>query len=109
MPAVNVRIDVAAPPVGTVNGLGRVTLTPAGVVPTQEAAKLTGPLNPLMEERVTVLNFVPSGVRLIVAGVGWVMKSGVIPDAIRGLLGVTFTCSVAVCEIAPLDAVTVNG
>jgi hypothetical protein len=37
------------------------------------------------------------------------MKYGVTPDEIRGLLGVTFTCNVAVCEIAPLDAVTVNG
>jgi len=84
-------------------------LTPAGVVPTHDAAKLTWPLNPLMEERVTVLNFAASGVRLIVAGVGWEMKSGVTPDEIRVLLGVTFTCNVAVCEIAPLDAVTVNG
>jgi len=50
--------------------LGRVILTPAGVVPTHDAAKLTGPLNPLMDERVTVLNFAASGVRLIVAGVG---------------------------------------
>jgi hypothetical protein len=65
-----VRVEVAALPVGTVTGLGRLTLTPVGVVPTHEAAKLTGPLNPLMEERVTVLNFVASGVRLIVAGVG---------------------------------------
>jgi len=86
-----------------------VTLTPAGVVPTHEAVKLTWPLNPLMEERVTVLNFVASGVRLIVAGVGWEMKSGVTPEEIRGLLGVTFTSSVPLCEIAPLDAVTVNG
>ena len=70
MPAVSVRVEVAAPSVGTVNGLGRVMLTPAGVVPTHDAAKLTGPLNPLMDERVTVLNFAASGVRLIVAGVG---------------------------------------
>ena len=91
-PAVNVRVEVVAPLVGTVTGLGRLTLTPAGAAPTHEAARLTSPLNPLMEERVTVENFVASGVRLIVAGVGWEAKSGVTPDdATREPLGLTIT------------------
>jgi len=86
-----VRVDVAVPPVGTVTGLGRLTLTPVGVVPIHEADRVTGLLNPLMDERVTVENFVASGVRVIVAGAGWETKSGVTSDEIRGLLGDTIT------------------
>ena len=108
-PALSVRVEAAAPPVGTVTGLGRLKLTPVGAVPAHVAARLTSPLNPLMEERVRVENFVASGVRLIVAGVGWETKSGVTPVEISVLLGVTITWTVAVCDIAPLDAVTVNG
>ena len=86
------RVEVTEPPVGTVTGLGRLTLTPAGAVPIHEAARLTWPLNPLMEERVTVENFVASGVKLIVAGVGCEAKSGVTPDdASREPLGLTIT------------------
>ena len=108
-PALSVRVEVAVPPVSTFMGLGRLKLTPAGAVPVHEAATLTCPLNPFMDEIVTVENFVASGVRLIVAGAGWETKSGVAPVEIRVLLGVTFTWRVAVCEIAPLDAVTVKG
>jgi hypothetical protein len=62
-----------------------------------------------MDEIVTVENFVASGVRLIVTGVGCEMKSGVTPVEIMVLLGATFTWRVAACDIAPLDAVTLNG
>ena len=50
--------------------------------------KLTWPLNPLMEEKGDRAEL--RSVRrwkLIVAGVGWEMKSGVTPDEIRVLLG----------------------
>jgi hypothetical protein len=91
-PAVKVRVVVVEPPVGTVTGLGRLTLTPAGAVPSHEAARLTSPLNPLMEERVTVEYFVASGVRLIVEGVGREAKSGVTTDDASKLpLGLTIT------------------
>jgi hypothetical protein len=63
-----------------------------------------------MDERVTVEYFVASGVRLIVAGVGREAKSGVTPDDASKLpLGLTITWRVAVCVMAPLDALTVNG
>ena len=90
-------------------GLDRLKLTPAGAIPTHEAATLTCPLNPFMDEMVTVEYCVASGVKLIVAGVGWEMKSGATPVDSRVPVGVTFTWRVALCEIAPLDAVTVNG
>ena len=62
-----------------------------------------------MDEIVTVEYFVPSGVRPIVVGVGWNPKSAATPVVISVPLGDTITWSVAACDIAPLDAVTVNG
>jgi hypothetical protein len=45
-----------------------------------------------MDERVTVENFVASGVKLIVAGVGREAKPGVTPDdASKPPLGLTIT------------------
>ena len=101
-----VSVEVAVPPVGTVTGVGKLKLTPPGADPTQAVARLTWPLNPFMDEMVTVEYFVPSGVRLIVLGVGWKPKSAAAPLVIRVPLPDTITCSVAECDIAPLDAVT---
>lgn len=109
MSAFIVSVEVAVPPVGTVTGLGRLKLTPPGAVPTHAVPKLTWPLNPFIDEIVTVEYFVPSGVRLIVLGVGWNPKSAATPVVIRVPLPDTFTWSVAACDLAPLDAVTVNG
>lgn len=58
---------------------------------------------------VTVEYFVPSGVRVIVLGVGWNPKSAATPLVIRVPLPDTITWRVAACAIAPLVAVTLNG
>jgi hypothetical protein len=76
--AVNVRIEVAVPPAGIVTGLSRLTVTPAGAVPDHEAARLSWELYPFTDERITVVDLDAPGLRLMVAGDGWGMKSGVV-------------------------------
>ena len=104
-----VRTEDALPPAGTVTGAGRLTVTPAGAIPVQAAARLMGELNPFTDENIIVVDFETSGVKVITAGEGWVMKSG-LGEATRTVPeGVTINRRVAECDIPPLDAVTVNG
>jgi len=105
--AVRVRTEVAVPPAGIVTGLCRLTVTPAGAAPDHEAPRLSCELYPFTDERMTVVDLNAPGVRLMVAGDGWEMKSGVMEE-ITTLPGVTFTSTTAECVIAPLDALTVN-
>jgi hypothetical protein len=106
---VRVRDEDALLPAGTVTGVGRLKVTPAGAVPVQAAVRLTEELNPFMDENIIVVDFETAGVKVITAGEGWVMKSG-LGEATRTVPeGVTINRRVAGCDIPPLDAVTVNG
>ena len=77
------------PLVGTVTGLGRLTVTPSGAVPLQAAARFTEELKPFTEERSIVEDSDISGVKLIcVGGAGWpielIEKSGAATGARTG-------------------------
>ena len=104
----SVKTDEAVPSGGTVTGLGRFTETSDGATPDQEALRLTVELNPFTDETVTVVDLETPGVNVIIAGVGWEMKSGLAEEIIVPE-GATFKSSVAECDIPPLVAVTVNG
>jgi hypothetical protein len=75
--AVNVRVEDALLPAGTVTGLGRLKVTPYGARPVQAADKLMVELNPFTDERRMVVDLERPGVKVIMEGKGWVMKSGV--------------------------------
>ena len=61
---VKVRVESALPLVGTVTGVGRLTVTPSGAVPLQEAVKLTEELKPFTDETRIVADLAVSGVRV---------------------------------------------
>ena len=61
---VRVKVENPLPLVGTVTGLGRLTVTPLGAAPLQAAAKLTEELKPSNEERSIVEDSDMSGVKL---------------------------------------------
>lgn len=86
---VRVKVEDALPLVGTVTGLGRLTITPSGEAPLQAASRLTEELKPFTEEISIVEDSVVSGVKLIcVIGGGWVIelieKSGTATGAKTG-------------------------
>jgi len=107
--AVRVRIEDALPPAGTVTGLGRLTVIPAGADPVQAAVRLMEELNPFTDDSTIVVDFETLGVNVTTPGEGCVKKSGVGEVAMIVPEGVTISWSVATCVMPPLIAFTVNG
>jgi hypothetical protein len=101
-------MEVAAPPTGTVTGLGRLTLTPAGVAPTQASDNATCELKPLTDEIVNETDRKPPGLKLSVAEEGCAVKSGE-TDATTVPAGETVKVRVVEWDIGPLETVTVSG
>lgn len=97
--AVSVRVEEALPPAGTVTGLGRLTEMPFGATPVQAADRVSVELNPFTEEYTIEVDFERSGVKVIVAGEGWLRKSGSGEERMVGAVpaGVTVTESAALC------------
>ena len=102
----SVRVDVALPYEGMVTGLGTVTVTPLGAVPTQAADKLTVELNPFTDENSNVVDFGMLGVKVIAGVNGWVMKSGLGAE-ITVPAGSTVNSRPALCD-SPVGLVAVR-
>ena len=107
--ALRVRVEEAVPPAGRITWLGRLTVIPCGAAPDQAVERLTGELNPLTEETVTVEDADKLGESFMMAGVGCMSNSGFVDIAMLVPVGETMSWRLAKCVMPPLDAVTMNG
>jgi len=104
--AVRVRVAVAVPPAGTVTGLGRMTLTPVGAAPTQEADKATSELKLFTDVSVNVTDCEAPGFKPIVDEAGCARKSADAGGTRIAGVPTMFTVTCVVCEMPAPDAVT---
>ena len=101
-----VRVEDALPPAGTVTGPGRFIVTPLGAVPIQAVVRPMEELNPFTDESTIVVDAETPGAKVIMAGDGWVMKSGTATGARTDGVAAIVTLISVECETAPPIAVT---
>ena len=107
--ALRVRVEEAVPPAGRVTRLGKLTVIPCGAAPDQAVERLTGELNPLTEEMVTVVDADTPGESVMTVGEGCGRKSRFVDATMIVPVGDTVSRRLAECVMLPLDAVTVKG
>jgi len=86
--------ELASPPLGGVTDCGRLIATPVGALPTHEAEKVTGELNPPSELTTTLVPALRLGMVETESEDGVTEKSGIIAGA-----GATGARTVSVPEI----------